>query len=210
MYSFADAVKEGLSQGGFRVETIMVTLTYAQTWLYEPRQVSEYANRVSKWLGRRGIPHAYAWVIEMQKRGTPHYHLLLWLPHGTRVPMPDTVAPGSRTRMWPWGMSRVEPARSPGYICKYASKFNEDVPLPPRCRLFGVGGTERRWRRVALWSALPKWLRDRSNTGDLVRRVPHCGWLNYSTGELYPAVWKLTLVSKHRMRFERILDDHPP
>jgi hypothetical protein len=167
----------------------MVTLTYADADGWEPRHISAFVQRVTEWLERRGHSYAYAWVLEMQKRGAPHYHVLFWLPCGVRLPKPDVREGRQRSVLWAHGMTRIELARSPGYIVKYASK-GDDKPLPFRARLFGVGAAERQWRCVARWSALPGWLRQLSAEGDLFSRVAGAGWLNRSTGEIHAYQWR--------------------
>lgn len=191
---FAEVADQGLCVDGGRCELIMVTLTYARPGQWEPGHVSKFVQRCSEWLERRGHSYAYAWVLEMQRRGVPHYHVLFWLPLGVRLPKPDCLAPRQRTPLWPHGMTRIERARCAGYIVKYASK-GDTCPLPPRARLFGVGACVRDWRRVARWGALPKWLRDVSREGDVFSRVVREGWVNRNTGEIHGSQW--------RFKFER-------
>lgn len=191
---FADAAREGMVQGGRCVCLIMVTLTYRSVDDWEPGHISRYVQRSVAWLERRGCSYAYAWVVEMQKRGAPHYHVLFWLPDGVKLPKPDVCSCRQRTPLWPHGMTRIERARSPGYIVKYASK-GEEEPLPFGARLFGVGSFDRHWRRLACWAALPAWLRDLSEEGDVIARLARMGWLNRSTGEVYEPEW--------RFKFER-------
>jgi hypothetical protein len=184
---FADVARDGLAGG--RVDLVMVTLTYRDADAWRACHVSAFVQRCSEWLERRGYSYAYAWVIEMQRRGAPHYHVLFWLPHGVKLPKPDMVQGRQRTPLWPHGMTRIELARGPGYIVKYASK-GEDAPLPFGARLFGIGAACRHWRRVARWSALPRWLRDVSRAGDVLSRVSHVGWVNRSTGEIHESRWR--------------------
>jgi hypothetical protein len=191
---FADAARDGMASGGSRVSLVMVTLTYRGADDWEPRHISRYVQRCCEWLERRRCSYAYAWVVEMQKRGAPHYHVLFWLPDGVRLPKPDVCQGRQRAPFWPYGMTRIELARSPGYIVKYASK-GEDEPLPFGARLFGVGAASREWRRVARWAALPGWVRRLSEESDVVSRLARIGWLNRSTGEIYESEW--------RFKFER-------
>ena len=71
----ADTVRELFAQSGIAVEAIMVTLTYAPGAFYSPRQITEYVRRMCGWLERRNIVFAYEWVLELQQRGAPHYHV---------------------------------------------------------------------------------------------------------------------------------------
>lgn len=187
---FVDVARDGLSVPGFRPpELVMVTLTYADADAWEPRHISTFVQRVAEWLERRGHSYAYAWVLEMQQRGAPHYHVLFWLPAGVRLPKPDVCGPRQRAPLWPFGMTRVEFARSPGYIVKYTSK-GDVAPFPFRARLFGVGASVRDWRRIARWGAMPRWIRDLSTEGDVISRLCHVGWLNRMTGEVYESPWR--------------------
>lgn len=187
--AFARCASQGLADGGTRNHLVMVTLTYRNADGWEPKHISKYVQRATEWLERRAHSYAYAWVIEMQKRGAPHYHVLFWLPEGVHLPKPDWLYRTMRTRMWPHGSSRIENARAPSYITKYASK-GEEEPLPFGARLFGIGACERRWRRVARWSALPAWLKDLSQEGDVLSRIAHVGWVNRQTGDIHESEWR--------------------
>lgn len=191
---FADLARDGMGSGE-RVDLVMVTLTYANCEAWEPGHVSRFVQRCVEWLSRRGHSYAYAWVLEMQRRGAPHYHVLFWLPRGVKLPAPDVVGRrGSlvgmpRRALWPFGMTRIEKARSPGYIVKYASKGDE-CALPAGARLFGVGAAVLAWRRFARWSALPAWLREVSVEGDAFTRLVGAGWVNRRTGEIHASEWR--------------------
>ena len=54
----------------------MVTLTYRDDVDWSPRQVSNYLKCVREWARRKGIFIHYVWVLELTKRGRPHYHVL--------------------------------------------------------------------------------------------------------------------------------------
>jgi hypothetical protein len=186
---FADVARDGMAAGGGAVGLVMMTLTYACAEDWRPCHISTFCQRCCEWLERRNHSYGYAWVIEMQKRGAPHYHVLFWLPEGVKLPRPDTCAFGQRTPLWPHGLTRIERARSPGYIVKYASK-GEDEPLPFGARLFGIGAHERVWRKLSRWAALPAWLRNLSEEGDVLARVAHVGWVNRSTGVIHESQWR--------------------
>ena len=190
---FVDVAADGLTRPGFRPALmVMVTLTYADEGAWRPRHVSEFLLRVSQWFERRGLPYAYAWTMEMQRRGVPHYHALFWVPRGVRIPMPDRLGPGQRRPFWPHGSTNIGKARSRGYIVKYATK-GDLRPFPRHARIFGVGACERAWRAVARWAALPSWLREKSFEGDSVCR---CGadWVSRLTGEVYgPSPWSFSI-----------------
>ena len=95
----------------------MVTLTYREDVEWSPRQVSGYLKCVREWARRKDIFIHYVWVLELTKRGRPHYHVLFWLPKGVSMPKAD------KQGWWKHGMTRSEWAHSPvGYLCKYTSK----------------------------------------------------------------------------------------
>jgi len=133
---------------------VMVTLTYCGVDDWRPNQIRGYMLLLRRYLGRRLL--AYAWVAELQQRGAVHYHVLLIVHRGTRVPMPD------RSGMWLWGSSRVEAARTIWYIAKYASKGCFTGDFPGGLRIFAVWISQgvidgvRRW--VMRLSTLPVWL----------------------------------------------------
>jgi len=186
----ADTVRDLYAESGVRCQCIMVTLTYAPGAEYSPRQVTEYVRRMRAWLEQRNIAYAYEWVLEMQKRGAPHYHVLWWIPVGKKLPMPDSVTGRQRKRLWPWGLTRIELARSgPAYIVKYASKGDQGLPLPRGARLYGVGGFDSA-KRLAQWRALPAYVRDRTEQGSTVRRATGGGWLVRDSGEHIQSEWE--------------------
>lgn len=126
--SAADATRD---IPGFRCRGIFVTLTCADDAAWSVRDISAYVRAVREWLRRRGIPCRYQWVIELTRRGRPHYHVLFWLPVGIKLPKPDASG------QWSKGLTRIELARRPvGYLVKYATKGNlADSMLPRGARL---------------------------------------------------------------------------
>ena len=95
----------------------MVTLTYRDDVDWSPRQVSNYLKCVREWARRKAIFLHYVWVLELTKRGRPHYHVLFWLPRGISMPKAD------KQGWWRHGMTNTVPARSPvGYLCKYIKR----------------------------------------------------------------------------------------
>lgn len=179
----ADAVRE---VPGFRSQGIMVTLTYREDESWNRKQVSRYITAVRNWLARRGVQLRYEWVIELTRRGRPHYHVLFWVPHGVRIPKPDLSG------QWGHGLSKIELARKPvGYLVKYATK-GTDGDLPKGGRLFGCGG-EPAARFVAHRRGLPSWLDQAALPDSRLVRVPFVGWVERETGAVhrspYSFVW---------------------
>ena len=52
-----------------------ITLTYPEHFSYDGRQVKSHLNSFLQYLRRRNIQ--YVWVLEFQKRGAPHFHVLI-------------------------------------------------------------------------------------------------------------------------------------
>jgi hypothetical protein len=157
----------------------MVTLTYRAGASHRQKQVSDYLQRLRVWAARRGLAFGYVWVIELTKAGVPHYHLVIWLPRGYRLPKGDVVG------WWAHGMTQTARARNAvGYLVKYSTKANYcGHSIPKGSRLFGCGGLSAEDRRSKSWQLLPEYVRDAFDEGDDVKRAPGGGWVSASTGE---------------------------
>ncbi len=57
-----------------------VTLTYHHSWPKDRQGRKRHLDAFRKRLERHYGPFAAVWRLEFQKRGAPHYHLLMWLP----------------------------------------------------------------------------------------------------------------------------------
>jgi len=175
----AEVIQEKLQQSRIRYKAHMVTLTYRDDVEWSPRQVSGYLKCVREWARRKGIFVHYVWVLELTKRGRPHYHVLFWLPRGISMPKAD------KQGWWKHGMTNTVPARSPvGYLCKYTSKgidFDSWGRLPRGGRLFGHGGYTPSMRITRAWRMAPSWVRELIDECDGVRRVG-CYWVNRVSG----------------------------
>ena len=66
---------------------VMITLTYRGVVDWAPNDIRNYMLELRKVL-KKGLL-AYAWVLETQKRGAPHYHVMLYVRRGTYIPTPD-------------------------------------------------------------------------------------------------------------------------
>ena len=66
-------------------------------------------------VGRRDI--GIAWVLEVQRRGVPHYHLLICMNGDVKFPKPDRW-------FFRWGFTQIRRMErfSRGYLAKYLSK----------------------------------------------------------------------------------------
>jgi len=138
-------------------QQILVTLTYRAVMGWSARHVSAFLKRVRRHLG--GALVGYAWVAELQRRGAVHYHVVLVVTSGARIPKPDEAG------WWPHGSSRVELVRRSrsgvSYLRKYISKAECADAFPAGLRLFAV--VIRRALPDAAWSlrwlSAPAWLR---------------------------------------------------
>jgi len=128
-----------------KTRVIGLTLTYdTQGTLvpaaqYEPRHITDYLKKLRDKAGDKLL--AYAWVLELQKNGTPHYHVCLVIDPSFRVPMPDVSG------MWAYGMSKVQTRSKSGrllkasskYLMKYATKGSDERgTLPKGAHVFAV------------------------------------------------------------------------
>jgi hypothetical protein len=175
----AQVIQETLQQARVKYKAHMVTLTYRDDVDWSPRQVSNYLKCVREWARRKGIFLHYVWVLELTKRGRPHYHVLFWLPRGISMPKAD------KQGWWRHGMTNTVPARSPvGYLCKYTSKgidFDSWGKLPRGGRLYGNGGFTPSMRITRVWRLAPSWVRELIDEMDGVRKVG-CYWVNRASG----------------------------
>lgn len=168
----------------------MLTLTYRPDVEWDSHHVSECLRHARQWLKRRRIQCRYVWVLETTKAGKPHYHVVVWLPLGVKLPMLDLQG------WWPHGMTRMEWARcAVGYVSKYVSKGQEGVKLPEGARMYGVGGLEGVALDEARWWALPKWLREQVEQWQKIRRRVGGGWLDHDTGELFESPWRVVFLA---------------
>lgn len=185
---------EGTKMLGFRPwKAAMITLTYRDDVEWSPRHISNLLDCTRKWLKRRGQKNfRYVWVLELTKRGRPHYHLVMWLPKGLTLPKPD------KQGWWPHGMTKIEWARKPvGYLAKYASKgqqFDDQgklMPMPDGARIYGVGGLRPDQRDEKTWWLSPAWVRDTWTIQDRPRRAIGGGFMALSTGDWRPSPFEV-------------------
>ena len=164
----------------------MLTLTYRPEIDWDGHHVSDCLRHIRQWLKRRCIGIRYVWVMETTKAGKPHYHVVVWMPFGIKLPMLDLQG------WWPHGMTRMEWAKcAVGYVSKYVSKGEEGAALPFGARMYGVGGLEGVALVEARWWALPGWLRDQVEMGIKVRRMKGGGWLDHDNGEVFYSPWRV-------------------
>lgn len=182
------------------VRGAFVTLTYREDAEWSPDQISGYINAVKLYLRRRGLPARYVWVLELTKRGRPHYHVLWWLPKGVTLPKAD------KRGWWRHGMTKTEWARNPvGYLAKYASKGTSDADgFPKGARLYGVGGLGLLARLERAWWNLPVGVRSWGTPLDRWRRAPGGGWVCRSTGEWRESLWSVQLIGGRVFAYPKV------
>lgn len=191
--------------GGARRYVAMVTLTYREGVEWSPNHVREFLHRMRAWAGRRGLRIPYVWVAELTQRGKLHYHCLLWLPHGVRIPKPD------RKGWWTHGMTQIEAARnSVGYIAKYASKATGDQTFPRGARISGCSKLENSDALCRRWWLLPQWLRNHFGPSDDLRRAIGGGWVSRVTGEWFASPWGLVSCGRGSVALVQIGPLLPP
>ena len=162
--STARIVTENLCEEGFRYRAAMVMLSYAKVEDWQANHIREFIKRMREWARRRDIHVPYVWVMELQERGAVHYHIIIWLPRGYTIPMPD------KQGWWKHGLTSVQWARRPvGYLAKYASKLRskcgESIQLPYGARLWGSGGLTLAQKIQRGFYLAPQWLQNFSSPG---------------------------------------------
>lgn len=164
-----------------------VTLTYRPGYEWAPHHVADALEAFRRWCKRKSVPCRYVWVAELQQRGAVHYHLLVWLPVGVRMPHWDRTTRASRREVapfWVMGMSNTQPAKAGvGYLMKYISKLGKYHEFPPGCRTYGAGGLDHDGRQIRAWYRLPMWAKCLVGVGQF-SRCPG-GVVDLLTGELH-------------------------
>lgn len=175
----AQVIQEHLQNKGYRFKTAMVTLTYRDDVVWTAKQVTSYIKCVREWARRKGITVHYVWVLELTKKGRPHYHVMWWLPKGVSMPKAD------KQGWWKHGFTKSEWARSPvGYLCKYTSKGVDKESwgkIPRGSRLHGNGGFNAPLRLVKAWYCAPAWVRAIISFNDKARKKGRY-WVNVRSG----------------------------
>lgn len=167
----------------------MLTLTYSPGIEWQSHHLPELQKRIRGWLRYRGHRYAYVWVCELQKRGAPHYHLMIWLPWGVRLPKPDQVG------WWPHGSTRIEKVeKAIGYLAKYLSKTESDIHrFAKGQRTHGSGGLDPADKIERRWWLAPGYVRQRwPDKSEDVRPAVGGGWLSRRTGEWIASPWEFS------------------
>tara|TARA_Y100001933_G_scaffold265286_1_gene340164 strand:- start:29586 stop:30521 length:936 start_codon:yes stop_codon:yes gene_type:complete len=114
---------------------IFITLTYPGEWPSDPKQWKKHLDTWAKRLKRR-YPNACAiWKLEPQKRGAPHYHLILLnVPHVSKYWLTESwyEVVGSGDERHLRAGTNIQLIRSwrgcMSYAAKYTAKVIEELP----------------------------------------------------------------------------------
>lgn len=179
VYNAGMEISENLGKGWI---PWMVTLTYRGVDDWRKNHIKDYLQRVRVYMKRRGLDFHYVWVAELQKRGAVHYHVIVWLPRGFRLPYAD------KRGWWPHGFTEQKPARKGvGYLMKYTSKGLSGMKFPKGIRIYGFSRSFFSVScRVAFYKA-PRGVRDKYLTYQncyLIRKVG--GFLEKVSGFFHP------------------------
>lgn len=181
---------------------VMVTLTYRDADAWEALQIRDFMTQLRLLLGEQLL--AYAWVMEMQERGAPHYHILLYVERGTDIPKPDES-------LWKYGSSKIETAKTAFYIVKYTSQWHHKAyqkeGFPYGARMFAVAIYASNIADIDIFnfrsSTAPNWFRDTLKElfavygKDLLwKRCRGGGYIVQNTGELFSSPWSLLSVER--------------
>jgi hypothetical protein len=186
-----------------RWRPLFVTLTYRDVQGWKPGHMGDFRRSVRDWFKRKcaGTRMRMVWVMELQKRGAPHYHCLIWVRTKDYFPNP------AQAGWWPHGFSHVKGAgkdfkinRPVAYMAKYASKVSVDqaMSVPKGARMYGVCGATSEGKRVIRYWRAPVFVRDQlSGTAD-IRKVKG-GYMDRTTGEFIASPWKVTVTPGGRV-----------
>lgn len=121
-YHFMKCLKQFM--GYNRVKVLFITLTFKNEEIFKSSYrngyaLRDYMNKLSMWAKRHGVKlYGYFWVLEMQARGVPHYHIVLIVRDKDRIPYPDKS-------YWSFGMSNVKRLDLQRFSVNYLSKYFE-------------------------------------------------------------------------------------
>lgn len=182
----AEVVEEKIKAFNQKMKPAMVTLTYRPDVSWSPKHVSNYIQCVKEWAKRKGLSVHYIWVMELTKKGVPHYHVMWWIPKGHTMPKAD------KQGWWKHGMTNSIWARKPvGYLCKYTSKGIDPSSygkIPKNARLHGSGGLTVPMRISKIWLCAPSWVRELFDINNGVKKFG-CYWVDRVTLKGFSSPW---------------------
>lgn len=175
------AITDTLMQEHPGYKRCMITLTYDTqgTLTYNPEDWRE--GDIKRCLDNYTRKHkhfrvvAYAWVLELQEKGTPHYHIMvIYTGH---IPYPD------KSGYWSHGMSNVKwKIRTSFYLVTYLKKkYQKSIDLYPQgARSYGVSFSDPNYRhkhRLSLLSPSDKEIVEREGFEHLKEFKKRPEWL---------------------------------
>jgi hypothetical protein len=193
---------------GIAPRLVMITLTYGDAETehkksegWEPNHIRDFMLGLRKLLGNK--LWAYARVAEMQTRGSLHYHIMMYVAPGTKIPKPDEAG------LWPHGMTKIETVkRGPWYILKYAGKDYQKDGLPAGARMFAVWVDKKQVSPDEIFgfrlSAAPPYVQEAIRAyfekGDITSevrwgRVVGGGWVIKDLGEMLQSEWYVVSIT---------------
>lgn len=192
---------------GRRDRMAMLTTTYAEDQEWDRRDITRTFTHMRRFAKERDFALIYLWVLEMTKRGRPHYHVAIKLPAGVKLPKPDDAG------WWTKGMTRTEFARHPvAYMAKYLSKVDSLSHYPKGARISGFGGLPGEEKRERRYWASPSYVRECFGGEANPFRAPGGGWLDRESGEVLPSRYQLVSRGRSEVRLVDLWDgaDRPP
>jgi len=152
---------------------VAYTLTYRSRGraAWASKNITEMLNRLRRDYHRNtsGNLLKYVWVLELQKDGTPHYHVIIW-----DLPRKHLDSEG----YWPHGMTSCDGVARSGaaYAASYATKLVQKRDAFPRgARISGYGGLTSSQREDLRVRSLSAW----AVASRVVKRLPsYGGWLS--------------------------------
>lgn len=179
VFAWADTMKP-VKDKNSGCQMLMIGLTYKPGVEWKANDIRDFIARLKRKVGQKNII-GMARVGELQQRGAVHYHIIIVVKKGVRIPKPD------KSRLWLHGSSRVEVARSPFYIVSYTKKkYQKEGIFPKGLRMYEVWINPEYITMLEKWyfrlSTLPAWLKaqiikDVDNLGAKWDRLVGGGWL---------------------------------
>lgn len=185
----------------------MLTFTYRGVDDWRPDHIKAAIQHLRKWLKRAyGWTLRYLWVMELQKRGAPHYHCVVWVPRD----LPAHELHLDRRGWWPHGMTNAVLAVAPvRYVMKYVSKFDSPDSFPKGARCYGIGGLDVDGVQCRRWINWPAFVQARASVSCPWRRARGGGWIDGRSGEWWPSEWGIAAFGRGYTRLVRLVT-HPP
>lgn len=146
---FTDGARRRCMQTAARINPdavpIFVHLTYGGEWSRDPRVWKEHLDRFLKCLVRLNPKLCGLWKLEPQRRGAPHYHLLVY---GGRIPKDWIAATWARcsddeSLKHLQAGTRVESIRTSNGAMFYCSKYI--------CKRGAENDLEPEWQHAGRW-----------------------------------------------------------